>query len=327
MEKNKKGILYSVVVPIYNSEKYIRKCLSSVLQQKFENFEIILVDDGSVDNSGNICDEYAKEYSNISVYHQKNAGPSAARNLGMKHAKGKYWLFVDSDDYLEEKDLFGNVSEIIQSSAPDVIIFGFKKYYEYNNSYKIENPAKEIRNPVPYSVIESENQFILSASGKFIKSDLFRKNNLQFIENRYSEDMDWCARLIIAANDFSVLEQNAYVYRQRSRSRSKVIGEKNLKDIEKNIVQCFKYNIDDKSDEFKVAYKKYMARAVSMYVICCAIGFYKGEYNVPFIKKNYHILKCESRKRERIIYFTIKYFGVKATLILLHIVARKKRLV
>ena len=320
-------MFFTIIIPVYNSERYIHACIESILQQSFDDYEIILIDDGSVDNSGNICDEYAKEYSNISVYHQKNAGPSVARNVGMKYAKGKYWLFVDSDDYLEGKELFYNASEIIQSSAPDVILFGFKKYYEYNNSYKIENPTKEIRNPVLYSAIESENQFVLSASGKFIKSDLFRKNNLQFAENRYSEDMDWCARLIIVANEFSVLEQNAYVYRQRNRSRSKVIGEKNLKDIEKNIVQCFQYDIDDRSDEFKAAYKKYLARAVSMYVICCAIGFYKGEYNVPFIKEYYNILKWESRKREKILYFTIRYFGVKVTLILLHMVARKKRLV
>lgn len=327
MQGRKEKLLYSVIIPIYNSDKYLRACLNSILQQVFKEYEIILVDDGSVDDSGNICDEYARKYSNISVYHQKNAGPSAARNLGMKHAKGKYWLFVDSDDYLEGNDLFCNASEIIQNYDPDVIVFGFKKYFEYNNSYKIEKPLKVIRKPVSYSIIENDNQFVLSASGKFIKSTLFRENNLLFEDNRYNEDMDWCARLIIAARNFSVLDQNAYVYRQRSKSRSKVIGEKHLKDIEQNIEQCFQYNIDDRSETFKAAYKKYLARAVSMYVICCAIGFYKGEYNEPFIKKYYDILKWESRKRERIIYFTIRYFGVKITLILLHIVARKKRLV
>lgn len=86
-KEEKKKLLYSVIIPIYNSDKYLRACLNSILQQVFKEYEIILVDDGSVDDSGNICDEYARKYSNISVYHQKNAGPSAARNLGMKHAR------------------------------------------------------------------------------------------------------------------------------------------------------------------------------------------------------------------------------------------------
>lgn len=88
----------SVIVPVYKAEKFLRRCVESVLSQSFTDFELILVNDGSPDNSGIICDEYAKQDSRIRVYHKENAGPSEARNLGIEHAKGKYILFVDSDD-------------------------------------------------------------------------------------------------------------------------------------------------------------------------------------------------------------------------------------
>lgn len=95
--------IITVVVPVYNTEKYIRKCIESIVTQTYQLLDIILVNDGSVDNSGQICDEYAKKDARIRVIHKLNAGVSAARNDGIKNAKGKYLVFVDSDDYLEKE--------------------------------------------------------------------------------------------------------------------------------------------------------------------------------------------------------------------------------
>ena len=97
-----KNLLVSVIVPIYNVEKYLRKCVDSILNQTYKNLEIILVDDGSPDNCGNICDEYALSDSRIRIIHKKNGGLSDARNAGLDIARGNYILFVDSDDYIDE---------------------------------------------------------------------------------------------------------------------------------------------------------------------------------------------------------------------------------
>ena len=92
--------LISVVIPVYNVEKYLEKCLDSVVEQTYRNLEIILVDDGSTDNSGAICDRYAQKDSRVVVIHQKNGGLSKARNVGIDTATGKYISFIDSDDYV-----------------------------------------------------------------------------------------------------------------------------------------------------------------------------------------------------------------------------------
>ena len=91
--------MVSVIVPVYQAEKYLKYCVESLEKQTYQNIEIILIDDGSTDKSGNLCDQYAKNNSKIQVIHKKNSGVSAARNSGIQASKGKYILFVDSDDY------------------------------------------------------------------------------------------------------------------------------------------------------------------------------------------------------------------------------------
>lgn len=94
--------LISVIVPVYKVEKYINKCVDSIINQTYTNLEIILVDDGSPDNCGNICDEYAKKDNRIKVVHKENAGVSSARNIGLEKSSGKYITFIDADDYVEK---------------------------------------------------------------------------------------------------------------------------------------------------------------------------------------------------------------------------------
>ncbi|MBQ5852329.1 MAG: glycosyltransferase family 2 protein, partial [Lachnospiraceae bacterium] len=93
--------MISIVVPVYNVEKYLERCVDSLINQTYENIEILLIDDGSKDNSGQMCDEYANKDSRITVYHKENGGLSDARNYGMDRAKGEYIIFIDSDDYVE----------------------------------------------------------------------------------------------------------------------------------------------------------------------------------------------------------------------------------
>lgn len=114
----------SIIVPIYNAEKYIRRCIFSLLNQTHKEIEIILINDGSIDRTGEICDDYAQRYTNIHTYHQKNAGPSSARNLGICHATGTYIQFVDADDTIKAQMTEKLVSAM--DTGIDLAICGFE---------------------------------------------------------------------------------------------------------------------------------------------------------------------------------------------------------
>ena len=132
----------SVIVPVYKVEAVLKKCLDSIITQTYENLEIILVDDGSPDISGKICDEYSKRDSRVKVIHKKNAGVAAARNSGLKVATGEYCTFVDSDDYVSP-NIYQILLNSIVSSKSDVAICNIE-YFDDNNIpiYK-ESPLKD----------------------------------------------------------------------------------------------------------------------------------------------------------------------------------------
>ncbi len=118
----------SIIVPVYKVEPYLRKCVDSILAQTFTDFEVILVDDGSPDNSGKICDEYASKDSRVRVIHKENGGLSSARNAGIDVARGKYLGFVDSDDYIE-KDMYELLYDNIVKEQADLSICGIYDIY------------------------------------------------------------------------------------------------------------------------------------------------------------------------------------------------------
>ena len=127
---------FSFIVPVYNVEPYLKKCIESLLDQKDVALEIILVDDGSTDGSGHICDEYAREYDFVHVFHQLNEGLSSARNTGILHATGDYILFVDSDDEIEKDSLRRIQNEILRAECPDIVFLECKKVF-YNEKNRV----------------------------------------------------------------------------------------------------------------------------------------------------------------------------------------------
>lgn len=124
------NILLSIIIPVYNVEKYIKRCLDSILCQETENYEVILVDDGSTDSSGIICDSYAKCRKNVVCIHKTNGGLSDARNEGLKHCKGKYVWFVDSDDYITE-DALESLEKVLCKYSSDVVVCMSKTIDDY----------------------------------------------------------------------------------------------------------------------------------------------------------------------------------------------------
>ena len=156
--------LVSVVVPIYNVELYMKKCIQTIINQSYNNLEIILVDDGSTDNSGNIADEYAQKDLRVKVIHKLNGGLSDARNAGMKKATGKYICFIDSDDFIE-KDMIEKMVNRITDLQVDVLIAGFYVDFEDEKGKLVDRKIKQFNTEGCYLDKNEINRELLGMFG------------------------------------------------------------------------------------------------------------------------------------------------------------------
>lgn len=209
--------LVSVIVPVYKVEKYLRHCVDSIINQTYRNLEIILVDDGSTDNCGQICDEYAKTDNRIRVIHKSNGGLSAARNAGIKAMHGEYLMFVDSDDYITE-DCIAYLYNLSVRFNADLVIGGFEKF-EDETSIVIETTASE--NDTIQRITNQEamkNTFIngCAAWARLYKSDVHR--SILFPVGEINEDE--AVVLSLLDNCQTVVTANKVIYKYRYRSHS-----------------------------------------------------------------------------------------------------------
>lgn len=202
----------SIIVPVYNTESYIRRCLDSICAQSFTNFEVILIDDGSTDHSGIICDQYAKKYTNFKVYHVENGGPSRARNKGLECARGMYVTFVDGDDWLEQNALEIYISAIELYQA-DVVKAGYIK--EYNK----RSVVVKIEHEVIYTDLESF--FVGIEDSKyygFLWNGIYKRRVIGTI--RMDETIRWCedhlftCEVLLHTNKMVLLPDVLYHYRK-----------------------------------------------------------------------------------------------------------------
>lgn len=300
---------FSIIVPVYNVEKYLCQCVESIECQKYKNYEIILVDDGSTDDSPNICDRLKRNNNVIKVIHKSNGGLSDARNVGANQATGEYIIYLDSDDYWNDSSFLGKVYEIVSSKNPDLVIFGYKKILD----------GKDISCYIPRSksnTIEElvmAGEFNICAWDKVVKREVLTLNNIYFRRDVYSEDMEWCSLLYAHAKTVSVLSEAPHSYRQRSGSITKKISEKNIIDIKNNFEKCVQIK-NDMSREKGIVFEYYLAKNISMFMIILS----QLEKNIqikyyPFVKQNIKFLKKKTRKREVLIYILAKVFGIPIT--------------
>lgn len=178
--------MLSVIIPAYNVEKYIERCINSVLNQYLKNIEIIVIDDGSKDKTSDICLKISENNKNIIYKKVQNGGCSAARNLGVSMAKGKYIAFLDSDDWVDS-DMYINMIEEAEKNQADIVICGFKKLDENKNLLStVKIPKRNNKN----EYIDCTTEWFASPCNKIYKRDLLEKNNIRFLLNIYTgEDM------------------------------------------------------------------------------------------------------------------------------------------
>ena len=211
----------SIIVPVYKVEKYLEKCILSILHQTFKNFELILVDDGSPDNCPAICDEYAKKDNRIIVIHKNNGGLSDARNAGLSIAKGKYIGFVDSDDYIEQNMYELLLDKIVLKNA-DMAVCNYKYVDEQYQSIDNRNANMPINDEI-LGVDEYFNRLIgkcgwyyVPAWNKLYSKSIF--DNIKFPKGKQHEDEFLIHHIVYRCNSIVCLRQSLYNYVQRSSS-------------------------------------------------------------------------------------------------------------
>lgn len=225
---------FSVILPVYKVEKYLRPCVESILGQTYKDFEIILVDDGSPDSCPMICDEYAEKYDNIICVHQENGGQSRARNAGLKVASGEYIMFVDSDDYLVDSNV---LSLLVAKTAgnPDIVHYKNIEWIEADGSirmcdfdFKLETLSENIADI--YCELIDKDAYYNSAWSKIIRRELLVENDIEFISGIVGEDNEWYYNVVMVAGSLVLLDEPLYVYRRRESSTTTSLTEKNLFD-------------------------------------------------------------------------------------------------
>ena len=215
-----KNPYFSVIIPVYNVEKYLPQCVESVLTQSFENIEVILVDDGSPDNCPAICDEFANKDSRVRVIHKQNGGLSDARNYGIRAAQGEYLLFLDSDDYWGEADALKTVfSRIGQYEEPaDILMFQAQLIYPDGTIIPDRNGFPDHFNDMTREeslIYMVENGLLIgSACSKVVKRSFLLENDLFFKVGIKSEDVHWIFRVASAMPKYQYTDQYFYMYRK-----------------------------------------------------------------------------------------------------------------
>lgn len=227
----------SIIIPVYNLENYIERCLESIVSQVHDQVEIVIVNDGSIDQSENVCKRFCEQYSYVQYYFQENQGVSVARNTGIQKATGKYVMFVDGDDWI----LPGTINRILEKitkSDFDMIIGGYVKSKKKlsrlkNNSDKLIEEIECAVYPTNAQLVFKKNIYIPSLWGNIFKRNIFVNNKIELIPGiKYTEDLDCCLKLFLASHKFGVLSFPFYVYRvTREGSATSTISSKRMEDV------------------------------------------------------------------------------------------------
>ncbi len=304
--------LVSIIVPVYNVEAYLTRCINSLIKQTYKSIEIILVDDGSTDQSAQICDAVASSDDRIVVVHKNNGGLASARNCGLKISKGEYVTFVDSDDWIE-LDTIESMMFVCEKKLSDMVICG--RYKEYDN--KKTQTFNVLDSEVTWDCQESLKRLLLwDAIDSSVCDKLFRKslfNNIVFPEGRLHEDIPVTYQLIIRANTITHIAQPKYHYYQRAYGITRSSYSPQKMDLYLFALEVSEYvkahfpALTCEANFFEV--KNLVITLLSFNTINCKKK-YKGEY-----KRLKHILFKDREKRKNFFKFASLYEKIKMGII------------
>ena len=207
--------LVSVIVPVYNTEPYLPRCIESVLQQDYHDIELILVDDGSSDESLATCYRYMQTDNRVRVFHQQNSGVCCARNTGLTHMRGNFFMFLDSDDSIEPDIISKVLSCFSQNTSVDMFVFGWKKVFSdgRTDQYTPENDFVHDMTCATKKLLEHYDGYGGGYPNKIWKAVSFSGNIPKFDEKLfYFEDMEWMTRMFLNIHVFACISESGYNY-------------------------------------------------------------------------------------------------------------------
>ena len=302
--------LISIIIPIYNVEKYIKKCVDSLIKQKYKNIEILLIDDGSQDNSSKICDEYEKMDSRIKVYHKQNGGLSDARNFGIKKSNGKYISLVDGDDFVSE-NYISNLYMLLTENKADMSLINryifnedtdSMEKFEFYNNY----PETEVLTAEEYLEQILKVRLPHEAWAKLYRKEIFKKE-LYNEEIKVFEDLEFIIRVLDNKNIKIAVNTNMFDYYYCSRDTS-IMNEKYNELWDKELEYYLYLLSTDKYDKYKIEITNILTKK-------CIKNFRKiveekKDYNMTRTIQNsskYIKLKYCEGKKDKIKIFLMKH--------------------
>lgn len=312
----------SIIIPVYNVEQYLEECILSVVNQKYKNIELLLIDDGSTDKSPEICDAFANSDARITVIHKKNGGLSSARNAGLDAACGDVICFLDSDDYLLHDSVLSNLIHMFKTNRADVIEFGY---------CKVTSDRKKISDTIFDTALYNLNEgHVLLSEGikkgavqacawnKAISSKLFFNGELKFREGATSEDIDWTLRLLKKTQVYMTVPMVCIAYRMRTTSITHTM------DVQK--FNCLIENLIYSERMVNEPYEKdYMCIQTANMLINYAMLCPKSrKQSADAVKYFLHYLTRKVNRRSRALLLAIQITGLSFTSTLISIVLKIK---
>lgn len=308
------SVFYSVIIPAYNAEKYIEQCICSVLSQSSTDYEIIVIDDGSDDSTGDIIREMTVRHTGITAERISHSGAGAARNAGVRMAQGSYIIFLDADDYWTNPLLLEQLKEKLMRRRVDLVMFQMDKYTEDGRILK-----KYRKGPFPsdkefyrlkdvYSILVSDGQVLASSCNKCVRRMLLVDEHIVFQEGGLAEDIDWVLQLFSHVNSISFLDEISYAYRQHSGYSAS--NDSEGPEYQARMVQDWAARLKRREVP--------NARAVSgllafEYGICLGYSQYLSPEMKQMVKEHRYLLEYALDKKTRMIRNFHRIFGLKLT--------------
>lgn len=313
----------SIIIPIYNSDKFLSNCIESIISQKIDfDYEIILVNDGSTDNSLKICKDYSKKYKNIYLINEINSGVSVARNAGLRKAKGEYIFFIDSDDLLYP-ECMKNLKEVLNKGY-EIILGNYVSWNVEKNERKIVNDISKIS--IKGSSIKElcleyalrDWQIPWNPYQAIYSREVILNNNV-FFNPKYTvgEDCDFFFRYIKYVKKIKIVQFNYVLYRIEPQSDS-LINNYNFKNINSQLEVFFKYFEMARQTNNNIMEKYFADRFANVVILIAEIKNKSDRQKcIAFVNKHYEIIKSTTNKiKYKLLIYSSKFLGINLGIII-----------
>lgn len=305
----------SIIVAIYNIEDYIEKCIKSIIMQKFDDYELILVNDGSTDNSEKICKKYLDNI-NVRYFYKKNGGLSDARNFGVERSTGEYIMFIDGDDFLYDTNCLSYINEMIKNSDCDILQYRMAYYYPNKRIVKLSELYIDDSKTNIIDILSELNRngnMSVSACDKIVRSEIIKNKSLFFKRGIYSEDIDWSMRIYMNSKKIKILNNIIYVYRQQR--KGSITTEKTQKRVS-DLWKIIKYwhNYKYVNENIKKLYYNYLAYQILILVTISNKKSFSKKENMKIKKTFIELIQYNENYKVKYFYILYKIFGYNVSL-------------